>query len=287
MLKIENMNKKLGSFNIKNISFEIQPGYIVGLVGENGSGKTSILKILFNLYRPDSGRITLFGMEYPDYENEIKQELGFVFKDNIFWKFMSLEKCGNMAGKFYKKYDPKLYLSLLEEFGLDKNKMSNNLSEGEKMKFQFAFAFSHAPKLLIIDEATGSFDPEFRSIMQKKMTQFVSDGQHSIIFVSHVLDEMERIADYIIMMHGGELIFCDDRESLLEKYRLVKGPAYKIKLLKENDLVYAQHNEYSSEALIMFSEKYSQIDRELNVKKPTIEEIVYFKMKSLKEKKDK
>lgn len=280
MLQVENVSKKLGSFQLDHVSFSLPKGYIMGLAGANGAGKTSTLKLILGVFDVDDGTIKVDGMSYPQDEMMIKNEIGFVMKENIFWPNMGLLSCADQVGMHYIRYSHEKMESLLTEFGLSTDKKVGKLSEGQKMKFQFAFALAHEPKLLVIDEATGSFDPDFREKMQKKMTDFVSDGEHSILFSSHVTDEMERIADYITMLHDGQIIFSMDRETLLEKYRIVQGPKYKMNLLRKEDIIYVEHTDIGSTALIEYYPQHNHFDANIGARKPTVEEVLYYMMKS-------
>lgn len=284
MIKLSHVNKKWDSFHLEDISFFLPKGYIMGLVGANGAGKTTLLKMIMGVCMADAGSILVNGMDVRMFEREIKDEIGFVFRENLFWRHETLADCANQAGMLYSRYDANLFLELLREFALDKKKKVGHLSDGERMKFQFAFALSHDPKLLLMDEATGSFDPVFRKKMQQKMTDFVSDGEHSILFSSHVTEEMDRIADYITFVDHGKLLFSMDRESLLEKYRLVDGPKYKIDLLRKDDVVYKEHTEFGSRALIEYYPQHFhpdafQMSFHENLKKPSLDELFYYLMK--------
>lgn len=279
MIQLNDVSKKLGSFLLNQISLSLPKGYIMGLAGVNGAGKTSLIRLILGVYPQDTGEIFIGGIEQGKNGKQAKDEIGFVLKEQIFPPHMKLLECGNLLGMHYSRYDSALFEAYLTEYNLSKEKKVGKMSEGEKMKFQFAFALSHDPKLLLIDEATGSFDPTFREYMQKKMTEFVSDGEHSILFASHVTDEMERIADYITFIHDGKIIFSMDKESLLDQYRVVKGPKYKMNLLRKEDVIWVEHTETGSTAFIENIPKHNEFDANVNAKRPTVEEVLYFMMK--------
>lgn len=271
------VKKKIGTFELKHISFELPKGYIMGLIGENGAGKTSLLNLLLGLYEKDSGEISILGMKNEEHENEIKNEIGFVLVDDLFTGELSLIQNGDMYGKYYEKYDRNLFLQYCREFELDSKKKLKMFSKGEKLKFQFAFALAHDPKLLVLDEPTANFDPRFQKRFREIITKYVSDGEHSVILATHLTTDLDQIADYILFMRKGNVLFFLDKESLNEKYRLVSGDDYKINLLKKEKIVYKEKSQYYSKALVCHH-RWNCYDG-LEVRIPTIEEIMYYIVK--------
>ena len=279
ILVLENMNKKAGNFQLKDISFALPLGYIMGLIGANGAGKTTLLKCILGLTQTDSGCLQIEGMEYDQKEKEIKELLGYVGVDSYFNPKNRIEDL-YWLGRFYKSFDEAYLTRLLTEFGLAKNKTIGKLSKGEQLKMQFAFALSHRPKLLIMDEATGSFDPEFREKMKGYMTEFVKDGEHSILFSSHISDEMEVLADYVTMIDHGKILFSMTREELLDSFRIVSGEMYKLKLLKPDRVVYLEPGLATNKAFVRHYEGKSEYDYLLKVQKPTVADVQYYLQKS-------
>ena len=277
MVQFEKINKKVGSFELKEISFELPKGYILGIIGENGAGKTTLLNILLGLYRCDCGDVLIQGKDYKTQEKEIKNEIGFVLVDDLFDLELSLIQNGDLYGKYYERYDRNLFLQYCEEFDLDPSKKLKRLSKGEKLKFQFAFALSHHPKLLVLDEPTANFDPRFQKKFREIITKFVSDGEHSVILATHLTMDLDQIADYILFMNKGKVLFCLDKETMNEKYRIVSGEDYKINLLKKEKVVYKEKGQFVSKALIRHH-KWNNYS-ELQVRIPTIEEIMYYIVK--------
>lgn len=277
MVLFEAVSKKLGTFELKDISFELPKGYILGIIGENGAGKTSLLNLLLGLYKKNGGEISILGMGYENEEKEIKNEIGFVLVEDLFNGELSLIQNGDVYGKYYEKYDRNTFLQYCQEFELDSRKKLKVLSKGEKLKFQFAFALAHDPKLLVLDEPTANFDPKFQKKFREIITKFVSDGEHSVILATHLTMDLDQIADYILFMKKGNVLFYLDKERLNEKYRLVCGEDYKINLLKKEKIVYKEKGQYSSKALIRHH-RWNSYDG-LEVRIPTIEEIMYYIVK--------
>jgi len=281
MVELNQVNKSLGNFQLKNISFQFPKGYIMGLAGANGSGKTSLIYMLLGLYTADSGHISILDSDYDTNEAGIKDKIGFVLQEDLFYMQESLIKNGMFFGKKYHDFQSEKLHEYFRRFGLDSKKRYGRLSKGEKLKFQLAFALSHNPQLLILDEATGNFDLAFRTEFQKLMTAFIADGEHSIILSSHVYDEMERIADYLLFMDHGEAVLFMDREAIANEYRLVSGERYKIKNLSRDHIIYCEENQFETKALVKYS-RFDTYDKGLTVKNVSMSDFIYYYMAGLK-----
>lgn len=275
MLQLKGVSKKLGDFHLENINMDLPSGYIMGLIGPNGSGKTTLLNLILGLYKPDEGEISVFEKEYMDEERAIHENIGFVLQEKLFEGYKNLQENGDYYGKMFSRYQPQKLTELLKDFGVDPCKYYKELSKGEELKFQFAFALSHDPKLLILDEPTGNFDSKFRDRFLILLKDFISDGRHSVILATHLTDDLDRIADYIMYLEKGKELFSTDIESLRDTYRLVTGEAYKLRLLPQQDVVHIEEGSYVSKAMIRYYLNYPY-DQALTFTIPTIEEMMYF-----------
>lgn len=275
MIKLSGVRKLIGTFMLKDVTLDLPCGYIIGLIGANGCGKTSLLHILLGLYQPRCGEVEIMGMKYPSDEKELHDKIGVVLQERLFEDYMTLLENARFYGRFYSHYDEPYFLKLLKTYELDAKKKYKHLSKGEELKFQFAFALAHHPKLLLLDEPTGNFDPEFREEFLKALTDFIADGEHTIILATHLTDDLDKIADYIVYMEDGYVVFASDIEELHSKYRIVAGEHYKIKLLPEKYVIHMEKGEFSTKAL-MRHRKVSEYDKQLTVTTPTIEEWMYF-----------
>ncbi len=280
MVRFKNVDKRLGDFNLQNITFELQPGYLMGLIGENGAGKTSILNLILGLYQPDAGNVEIFGCKYYGEESRIRNQIGYVLTDDgLFLANLRLDDNANLFGKYYKCYDKKKLYTYCDAFELNVKKKWRELSKGERLKFQFAFALSHRARLLVLDEPTANFDPEFRKQFLHLVTSFMKDGECSVILATHQLQELDQIADYITLLHCGKLIFSVEKERLTERFRIVRGEDYKINRLRQERVVYRETKGYVSAALVRHR-KIDTYDPALTVSIPTTEEILYYFIKS-------
>ena len=275
MLQIDSLCKKFGNFQLNNISFTLPPGYLCGLIGENGSGKTTLLHMLLGLYQADTGSIRVSGMDYQTKEKQIHDRIGTVLTEDLMNPFMTLIQNGDWYGKYYSQYHHAEMEHYLALFGLDKKCRFGSLSKGEKLKCQFAFALSHHASLLLLDEPAGNFDPCFREQFLQMIKAFIQDGTKSVILATQITQDLDRMADYILYLENGTSIFAGDIESLHERYRVVSGEAYKIKLLPRERLIYMEENQYGAKALIEHSRR-NRYDASLELSYPTIEELMYF-----------
>lgn len=281
MVKLEQVYKKLGTFSLEDINIELPKGYICGLIGPNGSGKTTLLHLIMGLYKSDEGAVTVFNKEFSENEAAIHDAMGVVLQERLFDNYMSLKENASYYGRFYSNYEEAYFLKLLERFELEPDRKYAKLSKGEELKFQFAFALAHHPKLLILDEPTGNFDPEFREEFLAALKEFIADGERSVILATHLTEDLDRMADYIIYLEKGKVLLSKDIEELRESYRLLSGEAYKIKLLPKENVIYMEQGEFGAKALIEHRRRFVY-DKSLTVNYPTIEEVMYFMTKGRK-----
>lgn len=278
MLELINVSKKLGEFELDNISFNLPKGYIMGLVGQNGAGKTSIINMILGLYKIEEGTILVDGMDITEYEKEVKDRIGFVLCDDLFHPYLSLLENANLYGKYYSKYSKEEFVNYCERFQIDVNKKLSKFSTGEKLKFQFSFALAHKPKLLILDEPVGNFDPEFRKEFLSILSEFIEDGEHSILISTNTTMELEAMADYITMIKRGKIVFSMEKEGMCEKYKLVKGEGCKIDLIDKDRIIYKESGSYQTTVLVLNDEFY-EYDEELVVEAPSIDDVMYYIVK--------
>ena len=240
MLQVRNLSKTMSGFQLRDISFQLPKGYIMGLIGENGAGKTTLINCILGLYKQSGGAIEIDGLTYQKQEKQIKNEIGFVLNEDFFHGELTVLSNAQINGKYYTNYRDELFLEYCNRFDLQNNQKYKRLSKGEKLKFQFAFALAHQPKLLVLDEPTANFDPDFRKEFFKILTEFVADGEKSVLLATHLTEDLDRIADYITFLHKGTLLFSMDREALEKKYRLVSGEKYLIKQMDKERIIYQE-----------------------------------------------
>ncbi len=275
LVQTDHLSKKIGNFQLNNISFALPPGYICGLIGQNGAGKTTLLHLLLGLYQADKGSILIDGMDYETNEKQIHDGIGTVFVEDLLNPSMTLMQNADWYGKYYSHYSRECMQDYLSRFHLEKERRYGRLSKGEKLKCQFAFALSHDAKLLILDEPAGNFDLDFREQFFQILKAFIRDGTRSVILATHITQDLDRMADFIISMENGSQIFAGEIEELRQSYRIVSGEAYKIRLIAPERVIHLEENRYGAKALIVHS-GFGRYDESLIVSCPTIEELMYF-----------
>ncbi len=278
VIRLDHVEKKLGNFRLSDISFVLPEGYILGLVGANGSGKSTLIRLIMGLYGADAGEISVLGANPKTQEAQVKDQIGFVLPPEIFAGGCTLKSNADRYGKYYTGYDPGVFKNYCGRFGLSMERPLGKLSRGEKLKFQLAFALSHAPKLLLLDEPSANFDPEFREDFFRIIREFISDGEHGVVLATHLIPDLERIADYVAMLDGGKLVFCMERTKLEDSYRIVSGEAYKLRLIPKERVIAMESYEYGARAFVKHS-KHAVYDPELCVSVPTLKEIMYYHAK--------
>lgn len=222
-LKVECLSKKYRRFRLNNISLEIPPGNILGLLGRNGAGKTTIIRILTGHTSADSGTVWMNGINMGKDRMGVQVQTGFVLDEPVFLETESLWKNGLAFGRFYPEFTEERWRKWLSVCGLKKSERLGFLSKGYRMKFQFAFAMAHRPRILLLDEPTGNLDPVFRKEFLDMLQAAVEEEELSVLLSSHLTSDMEQVADRIALLEQGEILYTDSMERLLTRYRRIRG----------------------------------------------------------------
>ena len=213
ILKVDGLCKKYPEFSLKNVSFEIEKGSIMGFIGRNGAGKTTTLKALLNLIHSDSGNIEFFGKTLADNECEIKQRVGYVVSTSGYYKRKKIRDITAVTRTFYDNWDEDDYRHYLKVFKLDENKTPDQLSEGMKVKYNISLALSHKAELLILDEPTSGLDPVSRDELLDIFTQLAAKGI-AILFSTHITTDLDKCAEKITYIKNGEILYSGDRSAV-------------------------------------------------------------------------
>lgn len=222
-LEVSNLSKSFKDFRLNDVSFTLPKGYIMGLIGPNGAGKTATIKLILNMLKRESGEIKILGLDNIADEQEAKKNLGVVFDSNYFsdeWKISHVEK--SMSG-FYENWDSNKFAKILKSFHILPSKKVKDLSKGMQMKLMLACAFSYDAKLLILDEPTSGLDPVSRDELLNTLSEYIEDGEHSVLFSTHITEDLERISDYITYLRNGEVYFSGSKDEFVDMYRIIKG----------------------------------------------------------------
>ena len=222
-LEVRGLVKDYGDFRLNNVAFTLPNGYIMGLIGPNGAGKTTVIKLILNLLRRDEGNVRIFGLDNLVSEADVKSRIGFVHDMPIFYEHLTLKKLKDTVAPFYRSWDDQAFHRLMEDFDLPPGKRFSRLSRGMKMKFALALALSHRADLLILDEPTSGLDPVFRRELLGKLSAFIQDEGKSVLFSTHITSDLEKIADFITLIHNGGIVFSSPRDEILDNWAVVKG----------------------------------------------------------------
>ena len=230
MLEVVNLCKDYGrvkekkdgsAFAVKNVSFAIPEGYIMGFIGPNGAGKTTVIKTILQIKKQDEGQVQFSGSN---------SDIGVVLDTLHFPGRWTLAQVEQALSPFYKNWNRKKYKDYLDKFNLDGRKynMVNELSRGMQVKLQIAIALSHDAKLLILDEPTSGLDPVARDEVCEILREFIMDGKKSVLFSTHITSDLEKAADYITLILNGEIYYTGTKDGLIEKYKRITGGAGEI-----------------------------------------------------------
>ena len=222
-LEVKNLSKSFDNFRLHDITFTLPKGYIMGLIGPNGAGKTTTIKLILNMLKRTDGEVKILGLDNIADEQAAKKSLGVVFDSNYFsddWKVSQVEKSVSV---FYENWNTQRFSELLDKFHISPAKKVKELSKGMQMKLMIACAFSYDAKLLILDEPTSGLDPVSRDELLHILSEYIEDGEHSVLFSTHITGDLERAADYITYISYGELFFSGSKDEFMDSFRIVKG----------------------------------------------------------------
>ncbi|WP_044481458.1 ABC transporter ATP-binding protein [Paenibacillus antibioticophila] len=276
-LDIRNLNKKYPNFQLRDISFQLEKGYIMGFIGANGAGKTTTIKSILNMIHIDSGEVRILGKDIAEHETELKQEIGCAFGGVDFYTRSKLRTLTEVIRKFYKNWDHDTYYNYLKRFKLDENKKVAELSAGMRVKYNLAIALSHGAKLLILDEPTSGLDPAARDDLLDIFQELVIDGEISILFSTHITSDLEKCADFITFIDNGQIVASSEKNELLESYRLLSGSESQLNQVKDKMISY-KVNSFGFTGLIPSGDFDSSSG--IRAATPSLEEImIYFAKK--------
>ena len=281
-IKVKNLNKKYDGFELKNISFEIPEGCIVGLIGANGAGKTTTIKSILNIINSE-GEIQFFGKDIKQSEKEIKSKLGVVLDDSFLSEYLTPKKINSIMKNFYNTWNKKLFENYIKKFKLPENKMVKDFSSGMKMKLKIATAISHNPQILILDEPTSGLDPIVRNEILDIFRNFIAEDEtRSILISTHITTDLEHISDYIMFIKNGKITLNLPTSEILENYGIVKCSENDFKNISKEDYEYYRKEKYQYEVLVNNKNTIKNKYGISTIDKASIEDIMLFYIKGEK-----
>ena len=281
ILRLENVRKTYPSFTLKDVSFEVKPGQIMGFIGRNGAGKTTTLKCIMNLIHYESGKISAFETDMSKNELENKQRIGFALSELNYYPNKTIRQLMNVTKRFYKNFDEKKFNEACRLFNLNIDKKLEELSSGMKVKYSVAIALSHHAELLILDEPTSGLDPVSRDEILDIFRQIVKNKDRAILFSTHITSDLDKCASDITYIHDGEIIYSGTKNDFVNSYLFIKDKTFNKELLNE----YIAYKEFDDriEGLISPDKKDLFIKNKIEPQEPDLEQIMVYIERSKKE----
>ena len=274
LIEVNGLCKNYESFKLQDVSFSLEQGFIMGFIGRNGAGKSTTLKAILNIINNNGGSVKLCGLSIPQDEIEIKNQVGYVFGGLDFYPEAKINRITEVTKSFYKEWNSELYKRLCERFEIDGNKKFKQLSAGMKVKYSLAVAMSNNPKLLILDEPTSGLDPAARDDLVLLFQEFIEDGEHSILFSTHITSDLEKCADYITYIKQGKILASTDRESFRTSYINVAGKKDQLSSELESKIIGLHVHQLGFEGLMKADDKLLAQGSGFEISEPILEDIM-------------
>lgn len=275
-IEIRNLTKRFDDFILDDISFDLPKGCILGLIGENGAGKSTTIRLIMDAVRRDAGSVEVMGIDNrsPQF-SALKEDIGVVLDEANFPSVLNVKDVGRIMKNTYRSWDEKIFEDYIRTFNLPEKKAFKDFSRGMKMKLSIATALSHNPKLLLLDEATAGLDPVVRDEILDIFYDFTRDPEHSILISSHIISDLEKLCDYIAFIHKGKLIFCREKDSLSEEYGILRCGRKQLDDVPHEAVCGKRSGKYGVECLV----RRNLLSNAFSVEKASIEDIMLFMVK--------
>jgi ABC-2 type transport system ATP-binding protein len=274
ILEVSGLKKTFRDFSLSDVSFSLQEDCITGFIGVNGAGKTTTIRALLNLISKESGIIKFFGKDMQLNEKELKNRIGIVLDDGCFYDELSMSEMKSIIAPAYSTWSEQDYKAYMKDFNLNPHQKISTLSKGMRMKFALTLALSHKADLLIMDEPTSGLDPLIRSQLMDILTDYMKQGGRSVFFSTHVTSDLDKIADMIILIDNGRILFEEDKDTLIDNHRLVKGDKKYLNEETRKLFLNIQESNFGFTALTKQLDLVQKCMRDVLVERPTIEDIM-------------
>lgn len=271
-LEIKNLTKSYPGFKLDNLNLTLPSGCIMGLIGENGAGKSTTIKLILDMIHKDSGTISIFGKDNVELT---KEDIGVVMDEVGIPECLTTVQVGKIMKNTFKNWDENEYSRLLTKLAIPDNKEFRNFSRGMKMKLGIAIAMSHNSKLLILDEATSGLDPVVRDEVVEMFSDFTRDENHAVLISSHIVSDLEKLCDYVVFLHKGKVLLCEEKDELLAKYGLIHCTAEELQKIPKEAVKHKKENPYGVEAMVL----RSAVPADISISQISMEELFVFIIK--------
>ena len=277
-LEIKNLTKTFPGFKLDNLSLTLPSGCIMGLIGENGAGKSTTIKLILDILHKDSGTITVLGKDNTDNIRLTKEDVGVVMDEVGIPECLTPKQVGRIMQDTFRNWNAEEYTRLLQKLSLPENQPFKNFSRGMKMKLGIAIAMSHNAKLLILDEATSGLDPVVRDEVVEMFSDFTREENHSILISSHIVSDLEKLCDYVAFLHKGKLLLCEEKDVLLAQYGILHCTAEQLRKVDPRAVRYKKETPYAVEAMVL----RAAVPAGMHISPISIEELFVFMVKEAK-----
>ena len=278
-IDITGLTKRYRDFTLDDVSFRVPCGAVVGFVGENGAGKSTTLKTILGLVKKDAGTISILGKQEQDIDFATRSKIGVVFDGNNYPDRLTPKQLSSFLNHVYTSWDEEKYISMLDKLSLPAHRKIKTFSKGMKMKLAVTAALSQNPELLIMDEPTSGFDPVMRDDILDMLLDFVRDEKHSVLISSHITSDLEKIADHIVFIHNGKVVFDKSKNELRYRYGIMKCSAAQFEAIDKGDVLCCRKQEDEWNALIadrgIMQKKYPNVQ----IVSASIDDIMLFYIK--------
>ena len=281
-IEIKGLNKSYKDFMLKDICLSVPEGSVMGLIGENGAGKSTLINSILNVAECGYQEMNIFGKDIREHEKELKEDIAVILDGTYYNLEFTPAFIGKILSRVYQKWNMDLYYDYLERFHIPLKKKLKTFSRGMKMKLEFAIAFSHDTKLLILDEATSGLDPVFREEILELLRTYTEEDDHTILMSSHITSDLDKIADYIAYIHNGELLFVKTYDNVHENYGIINCNKETFEALNKDDIVSYRKEAYSYKVMVKNRLELQKAIKDLEVEKASIEDVMLYYAKGEK-----
>lgn len=271
-IEVKHVSRTYPKFNLSDVTFNVPSGAVVGFIGENGAGKSTTIKAILGLIKPDSGSVTVLGENSRELRPELKEKIGVVFDGLTFPENLTAKMLDKVMSGIYKTWDSEKFFGYMTRFELPLDKKFKVFSRGMVMRLSIAAALSHNPQILVLDEPTSGLDPVMRSEILDIFLEFMQNETHSILISTHITSDLEHIADFICLIHKGKIVFTEERNEMLERHRILKCTDEQLAKIDKSDIIGLRKGKFQNEVLTANAGKYPDIAADI----PTIEDVMVF-----------
>lgn len=274
-LEIHNLSKSFPGFSLENLTLTLPSGCILGLIGENGAGKSTTIKLILDMLRKDSGSVTILGRDNQENIQLTKEEVGVVLDEVGIPECLNARQVGKVMASIFRNWRSEIYDDYLKSLSIPEKKPFKEFSRGMKMKLGIAIAMSHNAKLLLLDEPTGGLDPVVRDEVVEMFSDFTRDESHSILISSHIVSDLEKLCDYIAFLHKGKLLLCEEKDQLLAEYGMLHCTAAQLETIDPEAIIYRKSSPYGVQVIV----RRQAVPADLPLSPISIEELFVFMVK--------